>query len=116
VLKDYAARFHGRLSSELRQLVEGIAQAGTAVGIVELDQSSVGRVSRMDAMQQQAMARGLQARLELQKRRLEAALDRIESGSYGSCCQCQTAMEAERLEADPAAVFCAACAADREKQ
>jgi DnaK suppressor protein len=113
--KDYAARFHGRLSSELRQLVEGIAQAGAAAGTVELDQSSMGRVSRMNAMQQQAMAKSLRARLELQKRKLVAALGRIESGSYGLCCQCQADMEAERLEADPAAVFCAACAAEREK-
>ena len=115
MVKDYAARFRERLNADLRQLLEGIAQAQAAAGTVALDQSSVGRVSRMDAMQQQAMAIGLQERLAVQKRKLEAALERIESGSYGMCCQCQAEMDAERLEADPAAVFCAACATERER-
>ncbi|MBE0622724.1 MAG: molecular chaperone DnaK [Burkholderiales bacterium] len=109
-----ATQFHNRLSTELQQLVEAIAQSGASAGTVKLDQSSVGRVSRMDAMQQQAMARGLQERLAMRKRKMEAALVRIESGTYGRCCECQTEMEAERIDADPAAVFCAACAAERE--
>lgn len=113
-MKPDAGRFHDRLVAELQQLAEAIAQAGSAAGTVELDQSSVGRVSRMDAMQQQAMARGLQERLAVRKRKIEAALARIASGTYGRCCQCQAEMEAQRMEADPAAVFCPACATERE--
>lgn len=111
-----ATRFHDRLNLELQRLVEAIAQAQAAAATVELDQSSVGRVSRMDAMQQQAMAKGLQERLVMGKRKLEAALARMESGTYGRCCQCQIEMEAERLDADPAAVFCTGCAAQREQR
>ncbi|MBE0615366.1 MAG: molecular chaperone DnaK [Burkholderiales bacterium] len=113
-VKSDATKFHHRLSTELQQLVEAIAQAEASAGTVRLDQSSVGRVSRMDAMQQQAMARGLQERLATRKRKTEAALARIESGTYGRCCECQTELKAERIDADPAAVFCAACAAERE--
>lgn len=113
-MKPDSSEFRRRLSAQLQQLAEAIEQAQASAGTVKLDQSSVGRVSRMDAMQQQAMARGLQERLVTRKRKLEAALVRLESGSYGRCCQCQTAMEPQRLEADPAAVFCAACATQRE--
>lgn len=74
----------------------------------------MGRVSRMNAMQQQAMAVEFQNRLRLRKRKLEAALDRIAAGSFGICCECQDELEADRLEADPATVFCTECASQRE--
>jgi len=68
----------------------------------------------MDAMQQQAMAKGMQERLITRKRKLEAALARIDAGRYGLCCQCGNVIETERLDADPAAIFCPDCAAERE--
>ena len=111
-----ASRFHDRLKLELQRLSDAIVQAQAGAMTVELDQSSVGRVSRMDAMQQQAMAKDLQERLLMGKRKLEAALARMESGTYGRCCQCQLELEAERLDADPAAVFCTDCAAEREQR
>lgn len=86
---------------------------GTADTVI-LDQSSVGRLSRMDAMQQQAMAAEMRARLESQILGLKAALDRITAGSYGMCCQCDVEMDVARLSGDPAAVFCAECSAERE--
>jgi len=86
---------------------------GTA-DTVMLDQSSVGRLSRMDAMQQQAMAAEMRARLESQRLGLKAALDRITAGSYGMCCQCDVEMDVARLSGDPAAVFCAECSTERE--
>lgn len=48
------------------------------------------------------------------KRRLEAALVRIERGSYGICCDCEDSLPAQELEADPSAPFCSYCSADRE--
>lgn len=94
-------------------LLADIAQADNAAGTVELDQPSVGRLSRMDAMQQQEMAKNRQGRLAERKRRLDAALDRMAAGSYGLCCQCRDTIEMKRLESDPAVVFCAACAQER---
>lgn len=106
--------FRERIKSELMQLEEDVRQAESSAATVVLDQSSVGRLSRMDAMQQQAMAQGMRARLATQKRRLEAALARIDAGSFGSCCQCGAELEPARLQADPTTVFCPECVAERE--
>ncbi len=105
--------FRERLLDEIAQQTEAIAQAGHAAGTVELDQSSVGRLSRMDAMQQQAMAQGVLERLRVNKRKLEAALARIDAGTFGRCCQCGAEIEPQRLNADPATVFCSDCMAER---
>jgi len=68
----------------------------------------------MDAMQQQAMAQAVVQRLQLQRRRLEAALQRVHNGSYGSCCACDRPIGLERLVSDPAAPFCMDCQSDRD--
>ena len=77
---------------------------------VTLDQQSVGRLSRMDAMQQQAMARATQTRRDQQKLRIHAALARIEDGEYGYCQTCGEDIPRKRLYLDPAAPSCIACA------
>lgn len=82
---------------------------------VELDQSSVGRLSRMDAMQQQAMAQNTRQRAELELRRIEAALRRCDDGSYGYCADCDEAIDPRRLELDPAATLCITCAEKRDQ-
>lgn len=110
---DDLASFRARLLAEIAQQTEDSVQADDAAGTVVLDQSSVGRLSRMDAMQQQEMAKNRQARLAERKRKVDAALDRMAAGKYGLCCQCRDMIETERLESDPAAVFCTACAEER---
>lgn len=62
-------------------------------------------MSRIDALQQQALAQGLLERLVIRKRKIEAALARFDSGTFGLCCACQGDVEPERLNADPASVF-----------
>lgn len=106
--------FRNQIETELLRLNETLEQTTNAASTVTLDQSSVGRLSRMDAMQQQAMAQGMRERLLLRKRKLEAALARIDADTFGRCCQCSTEIEAERLNADPASVFCSDCMAERE--
>lgn len=110
------ARYRQRLESALQQADNALAlaQAELASATVMLDQSSVGRLSRMDALQQQAMASGIRERLLQRRLKLKAALDRIDAGRYGICCQCEGQLEQARLEQDPAAVFCAACMTERE--
>jgi DnaK suppressor protein len=49
---------------------------------VILDQQSIGRLSRMDAMQQQAMANATHQRRKNEQIRLSAALVRLETGEY----------------------------------
>jgi DnaK suppressor protein len=77
---------------------------------VELDQQAVGRLSRMDALQNQAMARAQQSRRDTEARRLRTALHRIETGEFGWCEDCGEAIPARRLELDPAAIRCVSCA------
>ena len=77
---------------------------------VALDQSSVGRLSRMDAMQSQAMALENKRRREIQLSRISAALERIEEGEYGYCATCEEEINRRRLEVDPANPFCVSCA------
>ncbi len=80
---------------------------------VELDQSRVGRLSRMNALQDQAMALETERRRALELRRIEAAIARIEAGDYGYCLGCDDELSARRLELDPAATLCVDCARKR---
>ena len=77
---------------------------------VELDQQSVGRLSRMDALQRQAMAEAAERARTMEIRKINAALDRIEEGVYGYCLECGEEIAAKRLAVDPAASHCVRCA------
>lgn len=77
---------------------------------VELDQQSVGRLSRMDAMQQQAMADAEARRRQSDIARIDAALKRIEEGEFGWCLTCGEQIAEQRLDIDPMATQCIACA------
>ena len=77
---------------------------------VELDQQSVGRLSRMDAMQQREMAQAEARRRTSDIARIEIALKRIEQDEYGWCAECGEPIAFRRLEIDPAAALCIDCA------
>jgi DnaK suppressor protein len=91
---------------DLTATIERLKVSG---GIVELDQTVQGRLSRMDAMAQQQMAKAGHTRLTIELQRISAALKRFEEDRYGICCRCKEAIPAERLMADPAAPFCMEC-------
>lgn len=78
-------RFRTLIEVRLAETEAAIAKAAANAGTVMLDQSSVGRLSRMDAMQQQAMASSQLATLQQQKQRFTAALARIACGSRICC-------------------------------
>jgi DnaK suppressor protein len=95
----------------LQQELTGLGQTGKeAAGIVELDQTSVGRLSRMDALQGQAMSQERGRRREIELRRIAAALRRIAQGDFGFCTGCDEPIERKRLDFDPAVAQCIACA------
>ena len=77
---------------------------------VELDQSKVGRLSRMDALQGQAMALESERRRTAELQRIEAALKRLDGGDYGYCIKCDEEIAPARLELDPAVATCIRCA------
>ncbi len=77
---------------------------------VELDQQSVGRLSRMDALQRQAMAEASERARVLEIRKIDAALQRIDEGEFGYCLECGEEIAEKRLDVDPAASHCIRCA------
>jgi len=81
-----------------------------AASIVELDQGKVGRLSRMDALQGQAMSQAINQRRELELEKITVALKRLENGDYGYCVQCEEEIALKRLQFDPAASLCIDCA------
>jgi DnaK suppressor protein len=81
---------------------------------VELDQTRVGRLSRMDAMRAQAMSVETGRRRRVQIVKIDNAMARIESGTYGECADCGEYIKPARLEIDPMAVLCIECASLQE--
>ena len=100
---------------EMKQELLRLAETGDeAAAVVELDQTKVGRLSRMDAMQAQAMAQASVQRREMMLRQIDAALKRIDDDEYGYCRDCGEAIDPRRLEVDPTALLCIACASRSE--
>ena len=108
-LKEFREALHA-LAAQIR-----IADAETLEerAPVELDQQAVGRLSRMDALQVQAMALETSRRRRTQLRRITAALARIDEGEFGYCLECGDEIAARRIELDPAAPLCIACASGK---
>lgn len=77
---------------------------------VELQQDSVGRLSRMDAMQQQAMAQAQERRRAAERTRITAALQRLDEGEWGYCMRCGEEIAQARLRHDPSVAVCVGCA------
>ena len=96
-----------QLREELQELEKLSADAGKPV---QLDQSMVGRLSRMDAMQGAQMAQEATRRRQQQLSRIVTALARIDSGDYGYCTLCDEDIAIGRLDIDPTYSLCIRCA------
>ena len=96
---------------ELESIADSTAQAAKPV---ELDQTRVGRLSRMDALQGQAMALESERRRQLELQRVATALTRMKTDDYGYCLSCGELIAMARLTVDPCATHCVACASARE--
>jgi len=102
--------FKKRLT-EMRKLVEELSEVTEeARQPVELDQTSVGRLSRMDALQTQAMQLETERRRSIEILRIDAAMQRISEGEFGYCLSCGIEIEPKRLKNDPTAPTCFDCA------
>ena len=101
---------------QLRKELESIvASSDESAAVVELDQSKVGRLSRMDALQAQAMAQASSQRRKAVLRNIEAALIRVDDGSYGLCRDCDEPINPKRLEFDPTVLRCIDCESNLEQ-
>ena len=102
--------FKARITERRDELVQLTESAAGARRPVELDQTRVGRLSRMDALQSQAMSLETERRRQVELRRIDAALERIEEGDFGYCVNCGEPIAAKRLDLDPTTPNCIACA------
>jgi DnaK suppressor protein len=76
---------------------------------VELDQTAVGRLSRMDSIQNQQLTKNLHEREGIRLALLDRALDRIGAGTYGTCSECRGPIPFDRLFVVPEAPDCGRC-------
>lgn len=106
--------FRNELLSLRQSLREAQETGDQAEETVELDQTRVGRLSRMDALQAQAMSIETGRRRRQRLVQIEAALRRIDQDEYGYCQECGEDIPEARLKVDPAALLCIACASSRE--
>ena len=104
------ARFRGLIEQRLADLKAEDQLGETGQATVELDQQAIGRLSRQDALQNQVMAKATQARRQVERTRLAAALVRMDDGEFGYCEECGDEIAQGRLELDPAATRCVDCA------
>ena len=101
----------------LRSALVSVEKAGQeAAETVELDQTRVGRLSRMDALQNQAISVEVQRRREIQLQKIDKALNRLENGEFGYCTTCGEEISPGRLEFDPTATLCIECATKAENK
>jgi len=105
-LSDFQTQLHELKTS----LLSAEETGGEAEETVELDQTRMGRLSRMDAMQSQAMSKETGRRRRKMLAGIEAALLRIDGDSFGRCSECDDTINPRRLEVDPTIELCIACA------
>ena len=98
-----------QLIAQQQELTELLHNADATTKPVTLDQQSVGRVSRIDAIQQQQMAIANQQQTAQLLKRIELALQRIDNDEYGLCFQCEEPIAFARLQAQPFASLCIEC-------
>ncbi|MCW8916333.1 MAG: TraR/DksA C4-type zinc finger protein [Magnetovibrio sp.] len=99
-----------RLETERNELLHDAEVSAEERDIVVLDQTSVGRLSRMDALQNQAIQVETERRREVELSRIDAALRRLDEDEYGYCVSCGEEIQSKRLDMDPATPVCVDCA------
>ena len=93
---------------ELEQIGKSSAET------VQLDQTRVGRLSRMDALQSQAMSQAANNRRQQELLAIKAALSRLDNDEFGECPDCAEPIDPQRLELNPTVLRCIHCAAEQE--
>jgi DnaK suppressor protein len=101
--------FQTEIVREIALLTSRMKASADTVRPVELDPGAVGRLSRMDELQNQAMAKSLREREQQRLGDLQRALERIETATFGLCASCGGEIPYARLEAFPEAPTCMPC-------
>jgi DnaK suppressor protein len=104
----------GRLEALRDDLDAMVANSADGARPVDLDQP-IGRISRVDALQQQSMLVANRAAAMRRRQQVDAALRRLESDEYGDCASCGEPIDPRRLAAQPEAPMCVSCQGLRER-
>ena len=99
--------YRDKLIVEQKEIIASLGAGDDAV--VELCHTKVGRLSRMDAMQSQALAQDVRRRRQARLLAIAKALHRLEEDEYGYCFECGNDIDTRRLDIDATAEFCVAC-------
>jgi DnaK suppressor protein len=99
-----------QLEARKAELTASIENAAESAAPVELDQQVQGRLSRMDAIQGQAMAQATIERRRIEIAQIDAAFKRMEQNGFGYCVECGDEIAPKRLELNPAIARCVECA------
>lgn len=97
------------LGTVLRRLERSMHATEESLQPVELDQSAVGRLSRIDALQNQGLTRNLREREQAKLAQVVTALERLEGSEYGLCTECGVEIPFARLQVFPETPNCTAC-------
>jgi DnaK suppressor protein len=100
-IRDELERTLGKLERSLRTNGGGHSH--------EIDQSAVGRLSRIEALQNKGLTQNLKERERTQFEEVLQALGRLDDGTYGLCARCRSAIGADRLLVFPETRTCSDC-------
>jgi DnaK suppressor protein len=102
----------GQIRDELQRTLTRLERSTKTNGNgrpAEIDQGAVGRLSRIEAIQNQGFTRDLHDRERLKLQQVAAAIQRIDEGSYGLCTSCREPIRFERLVVFPETRTCNGC-------
>jgi DnaK suppressor protein len=108
------ATLHAALLTLRDELTDMVELSHDAAQPVDLDQP-IGRVSRIDAIQQQQMADSNRRNAAQRLGQVKAALAAFDRGEYGLCATCEEPIAFRRLTARPEARLCVSCQSARER-
>ena len=113
--EEQLSELHRDLLSGASEIERSLVSSAEAARPVELDQTAVGRVSRIDAIQQQKMVEASRRALTARRQQIQAALRRFQEEEYGDCLDCGEPIPFARLQAKPESIFCVRCQEARER-
>ena len=100
--------YRNQLQKSLCAIEEYLDKTEESAEAVSPDKS-LGRLSRMEAMQDQQLMLEARRRKKMQKVAVLSALQRIENNQFGDCIFCGKPINPERLEAAPESSTCVSC-------
>jgi len=106
---DQVSELKAELDRQLSKLLQSMAVTQAALEPVQLDQTAVGRLSRIDSLQNQGLTKNRAQREQVKLALIQQALERMEQGTYGTCTVCGEGAPFERLFVFPEAPTCAGC-------